>query len=75
MTPSIALRLGHAMPPEHRDLLLHYDFDAVTVRRMRDEDPAFGRAVGRSVGQVLSHRLNAARARPADLYPSPGGGV
>jgi CRP-like cAMP-binding protein len=52
-----------------------YEFDAVTVRRMCDEDAAFGRAVGRWVGQVLSHRLNAARARLVDLYGSPAGGV
>ncbi|MXM64714.1 hypothetical protein GR925_14985 [Streptomyces sp. HUCO-GS316] len=68
MTLSIALRLGHALPPEHRD-------SGVTLRRMCDEDAAFRRAVCRWVGHVLSHRLNAARARPADLYGSPGGGV
>ncbi|MFI2435927.1 Crp/Fnr family transcriptional regulator [Streptomyces sp. NPDC018693] len=145
MTPSIALRLAHALPPEHRDRLLRtarevdlpagtrlfdeggaadrfwivregtvaldmhvpghptpvvetlgegdlvgwswlyepfvwqlgaqavtrvraWEFDAVAVRLMCDEDAAFGRAVGHWVGRVLSHRLNAARARLVDLY-------
>ena len=48
-----------------------YEFDAVAVRLMCDDDAEFGRAVGRWVGRVLSHRLNAARARLVDLYGSP----
>jgi CRP-like cAMP-binding protein len=48
-----------------------YEFDAVAVRLMCDDDAEFGRAVGRWVGGVLSHRLNAARARLVDLYGSP----
>jgi CRP-like cAMP-binding protein len=45
-----------------------YEFDAVAVRMMCDDDAEFGRAIGRWVGRVLSHRLNAARARLVDLY-------
>ncbi|MEI5525583.1 cyclic nucleotide-binding domain-containing protein [Streptomyces brasiliscabiei] len=53
-----------------------HEFDAVAVRRMCEEDAEFGRAVGHWVGRVLSHRLNAARARLVDLYGcAPGGGA
>ncbi|MCX4904023.1 Crp/Fnr family transcriptional regulator [Streptomyces sp. NBC_00878] len=45
-----------------------YEFDAVAVRLMCDDNAEFGRAIGRWVGRVLSHRLNAARARLVDLY-------
>lgn len=45
-----------------------YEFDAVVVRRMCEDDPVFGRAIGGWVGRVLSHRLNSARARLVDLY-------
>ncbi|WP_432138439.1 MULTISPECIES: Crp/Fnr family transcriptional regulator [unclassified Streptomyces] len=45
-----------------------WEFDAVAVRGMCADDAAFGRAVGHWVGRVLSHRLNAARARLVDLY-------
>jgi CRP-like cAMP-binding protein len=45
-----------------------YEFDAVAVRLMCEEEPVFGRDIGRWVGRVLSHRLNAARARLVDLY-------
>lgn len=53
-----------------------YEFDAVAVRLMYDDDAEFGREIGRWVGRVLSHRLNAARARLVDLYgTSTSGGV
>ncbi|MFI6409413.1 Crp/Fnr family transcriptional regulator [Streptomyces sp. NPDC050548] len=45
-----------------------YEFDAVAVRLMCLDDPAFGQAVEHWVGRVLAHRLNAARARLVDLY-------
>ncbi|MDN3027833.1 cyclic nucleotide-binding domain-containing protein [Streptomyces sp. S.PB5] len=145
MTPSIALRLNHALPAEHRERLLRvarevrfpqgarmfeeggradrfwivrdgtaaldlhvpghqapvvetlgsgdlvgwswlyephvwqfgaetvipmgaYEFDAVAVRLMCQDDAEFGRAIEHWVGRVLAHRLNAARARLVDLY-------
>ncbi|MEV7389760.1 cyclic nucleotide-binding domain-containing protein [Streptomyces sp. NPDC091215] len=53
-----------------------YEFDAVAVRLMCDDDAEFGRALCRWVGRVLSHRLNAARARLVDLYgAAPAGGA
>jgi CRP-like cAMP-binding protein len=53
-----------------------YEFDATAVRLMCQEDPAMGRAVGLWVGEVLAHRLQAARTRLLDLYaPYGGGGV
>ncbi|MFD7613731.1 Crp/Fnr family transcriptional regulator [Streptomyces sp. NPDC059828] len=50
-------------------------FDARTVRMMMDADPAFGSAVGQWVGQVLAHRLHAARVRLLDLYAPYGSGI
>ncbi|MFM9589466.1 cyclic nucleotide-binding domain-containing protein [Streptomyces scabiei] len=53
-----------------------YEFDATAIRLMCQEDPAMGRAVGLWVGEVLAHRLQAARTRLLDLYaPYGGGGV
>jgi CRP-like cAMP-binding protein len=51
-----------------------YEFDAATVRAMCAQDPEFGRAVATWVGQVLAHRLNAARTRLLDLYAPYGSG-
>ncbi|MGV9452513.1 Crp/Fnr family transcriptional regulator [Streptomyces sp. NPDC003635] len=51
-----------------------YEFDAVAVRLMCLDDPAFGRAVEHWVGRVLAHRLRAARTRLLDLYGPAGGG-
>lgn len=45
-----------------------YELDAVAVRLMCEDEPAFGRAVGHWVGRVLAHRLNASRARLINLY-------
>ncbi|AZQ39690.1 cyclic nucleotide-binding domain-containing protein [Streptomyces cyaneochromogenes] len=62
-----------------------YEFDATAVRAMCQDDPAMGHAValgapptplrqwGR-VGDVLAHRLRAARARLLDLYAPYGAG-
>ncbi|MFJ4201182.1 Crp/Fnr family transcriptional regulator [Streptomyces sviceus] len=151
MAPSISPRLAHALPPEHRERLLHiarevdlpadtrlfdegghadrfwivrdgtvaldlhvpgrrapvietvgtgdlvgwswlfapyvwqlgaytltpvraYQFDAVAVRLMCDDDAEFGRAVAVWLGRVLSRRLSAARTRLVDLYGAPAGG-
>ncbi|MBE4733548.1 cyclic nucleotide-binding domain-containing protein [Streptomyces caniscabiei] len=51
-----------------------YEFDATAVRLMCQEDPAMGRAVGLWVGEVLAHRLQAARSRLLDLYAPYGAG-
>ncbi|MFD1659270.1 Crp/Fnr family transcriptional regulator [Streptomyces caeni] len=51
-----------------------YEFDAVTVRAMCEEDPEFGRAIAVWVGRVLAHRLHAARTRLLDLYAPYGSG-
>ncbi|MER5361849.1 cyclic nucleotide-binding domain-containing protein [Streptomyces sp. NPDC002785] len=51
-----------------------HEFDAATVRMMMDADPAFGSAIGHWVGQVLAHRLQAARIRLLDLYAPHGSG-
>ncbi|MFF4113207.1 cyclic nucleotide-binding domain-containing protein [Streptomyces sp. NPDC001714] len=45
-----------------------YEFDAVAVRSMCQDDPALGNAVSQWVGQVLAHRLRAARTRLLDLF-------
>ncbi|GLW50316.1 hypothetical protein Stsp02_59770 [Streptomyces sp. NBRC 14336] len=53
-----------------------YEFDAVAVRLMCQDDADFGRAVEHWVGRVLAHRLRAARTRLLDLYgPASGGGA
>ncbi|MFE7764403.1 cyclic nucleotide-binding domain-containing protein [Streptomyces sp. NPDC057438] len=51
-----------------------YEFDATVVRTMCQEDPAMGRAVSLWVGEVLAHRLQAARTRLLDLYAPYGAG-
>ncbi|MEU2671227.1 cyclic nucleotide-binding domain-containing protein [Streptomyces sp. NPDC007164] len=51
-----------------------HEFDAATVRMAMDADPAFGSAIGHWVGQVLAHRLQAARTRLLDLYAPHGSG-
>ncbi|MFD4507023.1 cyclic nucleotide-binding domain-containing protein [Streptomyces sp. NPDC058457] len=52
-----------------------YEFDAVAVRSMCQDDPALGNEVGQWVGQVLAHRLRAARTRLLDLYAPYGAGA
>lgn len=51
-----------------------YEFDAEIVRTMCQEDPEFGRTVVRWVGEVVAHRLQAARTRLLDLYAPYGSG-
>ncbi|MEU3772458.1 cyclic nucleotide-binding domain-containing protein [Streptomyces sp. NPDC032472] len=51
-----------------------YEFDAARVRMLVDADSGFGSAVGQWVGQVLAHRLQAARVRLLDLYAPYGSG-
>lgn len=51
-----------------------YEFDAARVRMLMDTDTAFGSALGHWVGQVLAHRLQAARVRLLDLYAPYGSG-
>ncbi|MFD4575475.1 Crp/Fnr family transcriptional regulator [Streptomyces sp. NPDC058417] len=50
-------------------------FDAVAVRRLCAEDPAFGQAVEHWVGRVLAHRLQATRTRLLDLFAPYGSGT
>ncbi|MEU8712485.1 cyclic nucleotide-binding domain-containing protein [Streptomyces sp. NPDC048663] len=45
-----------------------YEFDAVAVRSMCEDDPRLGNALRSWVGQVLAHRLRATRTRLLDLY-------
>ncbi|MGP4050382.1 Crp/Fnr family transcriptional regulator [Streptomyces sp. 2A115] len=51
-----------------------WEFDAATVRAMCAGDPEFGRTIAFWVGQVLAHRLHAARTRLLDLYAPYGSG-
>ncbi|WP_328619347.1 Crp/Fnr family transcriptional regulator [Streptomyces sp. NBC_00354] len=51
-----------------------YQFDAERVRTLMDADAAFGSALGHWVGEVLAHRLQAARVRLLDLYAPYGSG-
>ncbi|MFJ9631844.1 cyclic nucleotide-binding domain-containing protein [Streptomyces sp. NPDC101175] len=51
-----------------------YEFDAETVRAACRQDPRFGLAVAEWVGQVVAHRLRAARTRLLDLYGPYGSG-
>jgi len=47
------------------------EFDAPSVRRRCDEDPAFGYAALRLFTPVITERLQATRLRLLDLYASP----
>ncbi|MGW7210626.1 cyclic nucleotide-binding domain-containing protein [Streptomyces sp. NPDC054837] len=51
-----------------------YEFDAVAIRSMCRDDPALGASVTQWVGDVLAHRLQAARTRLLDLYAPYGSG-
>ncbi|MFI7317000.1 Crp/Fnr family transcriptional regulator [Streptomyces venezuelae] len=51
-----------------------YEFDATTVRSLCRDDPALGASVAQWVGDVLAHRLRAARTRLLDLYAPYGCG-
>ncbi|MEU1168776.1 regulator, partial [Streptomyces sp. NPDC005921] len=52
-----------------------WEFDAETVRSLCRQDPELGKAVGQWVGEVLAHRLRAARTRLLDLYAPYGAGA
>jgi CRP-like cAMP-binding protein len=49
-----------------------YEFDAAAVRFMCQDDPDLGNDVTRWVGQIVAHRLRAARTRLLDLYAPHG---
>jgi len=51
-----------------------FEFDAVAVRELCKQDPAFGETVTRWVGEVVADRLRAARTRLLDLYAPYGSG-
>ncbi|TQK50027.1 cyclic nucleotide-binding protein [Streptomyces sp. SLBN-118] len=51
-----------------------YEFDATAVRLMCETDPELRAAVAQWVGQVIAHRLQAARTRLLDLYAPYGSG-
>ncbi|WP_406346736.1 Crp/Fnr family transcriptional regulator [Streptomyces sp. NBC_00648] len=51
-----------------------YEFDALAIRLMCDDDPKLAVAVAQWVGQVLAHRLTQARIRLLDLYAPHGSG-
>ena len=46
-------------------------FDAASVRRRCDADPAFGYAMLRAFTPVITERLQATRIRLLDLYAAP----
>jgi CRP-like cAMP-binding protein len=51
-----------------------YEFDAMAVRSLCQDDPALGQAVTQWVGEVLAHRLRTTRTRLLDLYAPYGAG-
>lgn len=51
-----------------------YEFDAMAVRSMCQDDAALGNDVARWAGEVLAHRLRSARTRLLDLYAPYGAG-
>ncbi|WP_367325309.1 cyclic nucleotide-binding domain-containing protein [Streptomyces sp. HUAS ZL42] len=51
-----------------------YEFDATAVRDMCQDDPVFGMTVAQWVGDIVAHRLRAARTRLLDLYAPYGSG-
>ncbi|WP_128381365.1 cyclic nucleotide-binding domain-containing protein [Streptomyces cavernae] len=51
-----------------------YEFDAVAVRALCEEDPALGLAIAEWVGGVVARRLRSARTRLLDLYAPYGSG-
>jgi CRP-like cAMP-binding protein len=68
--PPHAWQLGaEAMTPVRA-----HEFDALAVRLMCENDPELHAAVAQWVGQVLAHRLQAARTRLLDLYAPYGSG-
>ncbi|MEU4654613.1 cyclic nucleotide-binding domain-containing protein [Streptomyces sp. NPDC023723] len=51
-----------------------WEFDAQAVRDLCAQDAEFGRAVAAWVGDVVAHRLHAARIRLLDLFAPYGSG-
>jgi CRP-like cAMP-binding protein len=52
-----------------------HEFESEAVRTLCHSDPPFDAALTRWVGQVLAHRLQAARNRLLDLYAPYGSGI
>ncbi|MFE0357177.1 cyclic nucleotide-binding domain-containing protein [Streptomyces nigra] len=52
-----------------------YQFDATAVRAACEDDPEFGRTIALWVGEVVAHRLQAARVRLFDLYAPRHSGI
>ncbi|TKA09455.1 Crp/Fnr family transcriptional regulator [Actinacidiphila oryziradicis] len=50
------------------------EFDATLVRALCEADPVLGRAMFRSVGEIVASRLQSARTRLLDLYGPYGSG-
>ncbi|NJP52189.1 cyclic nucleotide-binding domain-containing protein [Streptomyces sp. SBST2-5] len=87
--PAVIERLGHNelvgwswmfepriwhLGAEAETLVRAYEFDAAPVNALRHADPVFGQAVAEWVGNVVAHRLHAARVRLLDLYAPYGAG-
>ncbi|MEU1473947.1 Crp/Fnr family transcriptional regulator [Streptomyces sp. NPDC001668] len=51
-----------------------WEFDATAVRALCKDDPAFGMNIAQWVGDIVAHRLRAARIRLLDLYAPYGSG-
>ncbi|WP_329139897.1 cyclic nucleotide-binding domain-containing protein [Streptomyces sp. NBC_01476] len=52
-----------------------WEFDAAAVRRLCEEDPAFGYVFVLACAEVIGHRLEDARTRLLDLYGPHGSGL
>jgi CRP-like cAMP-binding protein len=50
------------------------EFDATVVRALCEADPVMGRAIFRTVAEIVAHRLQGARTRLLDLYGPQGSG-
>ncbi|MFE3602971.1 Crp/Fnr family transcriptional regulator [Streptomyces sp. NPDC059142] len=51
------------------------EFDATLVRALCEADPVFGRAMYRTVAEVVADRLRGSRTRLLDLYGPQGSGT
>ncbi|WP_306322080.1 MULTISPECIES: cyclic nucleotide-binding domain-containing protein [unclassified Streptomyces] len=60
---------------ETMSLVRAFEFDATKVRALCENDAGFGREIEHWVGEVLAHRLLAARTRLLDLYAPHGSGL
>jgi CRP-like cAMP-binding protein len=52
-----------------------WEFDAAEVRRLCEQDPAFGYVFTLACAEVVGHRLDSARTRLLDLYGPYGSGL